>query len=194
MDMATATLVATTALVNNRGSTPDHPDCWAGYDRRMETLLSRLEWVLVQRDMSARQLSLQSGLSHAAVATMIRTLKADPEAAKRVEIGTLHKLARAAGVDPTWLQTGAGTPEFDQSPAPMPDPDPSTDATSIAAKFKNLANWTALLRAARALRPSLPEWVWMKVADARPMLTTAPTPLLIAEFADLISRHEAPPA
>lgn len=194
VDMVTDTVVATTRIVNNRDRAVNDRACCARYDDHMDTLLSRLEWVLSTRDTSARQLSIQAGLSHATIASLIRGLKADPSTAARVEVGTLDKIAAAAGVDPTWLKSGIGAPEFNQAPPRAADPDPATNATSSAASFRNLANWNALLRSARSLRPTLPEWVWTRVAASSPMLTSPPTPLMLAEYADLISRHEIPPA
>lgn len=194
MDMVTDTIVATIGVVNNRDRATNDPACCAGYDRRMDTLLSRLEWVLSARDTSARQLSIQAGLSHATIASLIRGLKSDPSTAARVEVGTLDKIAAAAGVDATWLKSGIGAPEFSQAPPRTADPDPATNATSSAASFRNLANWSTLLRSARSLRPAIPEWVWTRVAISAPMLTSPPTPLMLAEYADLISRHEIPPA
>lgn len=159
----------------------------------MDTLLARLNWILQARDISERQLALQAGLSHASVSTMRRALERDPGAAARVELGTLDKIATAAGVDATWLKTGAGVPDLGQQPPAPPDADASGGDASRAARFKNFVNWPALLRAARAMKPALPEWVWLLVADSAPMTSGPPTALMVAEFAEFLSRHESAP-
>jgi hypothetical protein len=72
-------------------------------------------------------------------------------------------------------------------------PDIQSDMRSGVARFLNLANWPALLRAAKSIEPSLPEWVWQRLANAAPVLTAPPTPSSVAELARYILRHETPP-
>lgn len=138
--------------------------------------------------MSARSLSEAAGLSHSTVSSLLTKLDANPDA--RVEARTLDKIAAALQVDATWLRTGKG--EMDSNASPQA-PDIQTDMRSGVARFLNLPNWTALLRAAKSLEPSLPEWVWQRLATAAPVLTAPPTPSSLAELARYILRHETPP-
>lgn len=154
----------------------------------MHDTAERIRRLIETRGMSARSLSEAAGLSHSTVSSLLAKLDANPDA--RVEARTLDKIAVALEVDATWLRTGRG--EMDNGASPQA-PDIQADMRSGVARFLNLSNWPALLRAARSLEPSLPEWVWQRLAAAAPVLTAPPTPSSVAELARYILRHETPP-
>lgn len=153
--MLASTLAVTTALVNNRG----HHAATGDYDSGMDTLLSRMEWVLNVRGISERQLSLRSGLSHAAVSNMLRSLRRDPASAGRVAPDTLEKIAAGASIDATWLKLGIGVPEFGQELQPNDDPvtltpaDEPADDPDLAAILKGQG---LRARVVRGMHPGLP--------------------------------------
>lgn len=78
--------------------------------REVDTLLSRIEWVIAQgRVASGRAWAMSAGLSPSYIGTLLTRLRASPDAdARREEIG---KLANAAGVSVEWLVTGVGSPD-----------------------------------------------------------------------------------
>jgi transcriptional regulator with XRE-family HTH domain len=154
----------------------------------MSDVAERIRRMIETRGTSARALARLAGLSHSTVSAVLDKLDANPDA--RVEARTLDKIAAALQVDATWLRTGRG--EMDSN-AQAPAPDIQADMRSGIARFLNLSNWTALLSAARAIEPSLPEWVWQRLALAAPVLTAPPTPSSVAELARYILRHETPP-
>ena len=82
------------------------------------TLLERLEWILANRKMSARQLALQSGLSSTHVSTMMGRLRKHPDVS--VELETLEKIARGGQVPLEWMISGKGKPDEPRTPAPPP--------------------------------------------------------------------------
>jgi transcriptional regulator with XRE-family HTH domain len=144
----------------------------------------RIRNLLTDRGLSERQASIASGLSPATVNALLRRLEKD--GSQRVEQRTVDALAATLGVSPAWLLHGIG----DAEAAPQPPP-PDVDG---ATRFAALPNWTALLRASRAQRPHLPEWVWARVAQASPMLTAPPTAAMVSDLAEFVFRHESPPA
>ena len=139
------------------------------------------------RGTSARALARTAGLSHSTVSAVLDKLDANPDA--RVEARTLDKIAAALEVDATWLRTGRG--EMDNNA--QQGPDLQAETRSAVARFFNLPNWAALLRAARALEPTLPDWVWQRLAVAAPVLIAPPSPPSVAELGRYIVRHETPP-
>lgn len=60
-------------------------------------------------------------------------------------------------------------------------------------RFVDLPNWGSLLTAARAMRPAHEAWVWERLASARVWLEGGITPSLVADLADVVVRHVAPP-
>lgn len=92
------------------------------------TLADRIEWILASRGTSARALSLAAGLSQSHVGQLKRG-----QLSSQVAAGTLAAIARAAHVDPHWLQTGEGSPEVTTSPVNSLDVTPNrTEAARIA--------------------------------------------------------------
>lgn len=73
--------------------------------RTVETLASRVSWLLQQTGMSARALSLKAGLSPNHVGMLARGA-----VATRPSHETLSAVARAAGVSLAWLADGEGEP------------------------------------------------------------------------------------
>jgi transcriptional regulator with XRE-family HTH domain len=137
---------------------------------RVHDTAERIRRLIETRGMSARSLSEAAGLSHSTVSSLLTKLDANPDA--RVEARTLDKIAAALQVDATWLRTGRG--EMDGNASPQA-PDLQADMRSGVARFLNLPSWTALLRAAKSLEPSLAEWVWQRLATAAPVLTAPPS-------------------
>ena len=66
------------------------------------SVVERVRWCAENRAESARQLSLKAGLSAGTVQKILE------RGGHRVSSDTLHAIARAAGVSPTWLATGEG--------------------------------------------------------------------------------------
>lgn len=81
----------------------------------METLASRVNWLLQQTEMSARALSLKAGLSPNHVGMLARGT-----VATRPAHDTLAALARAAGVSVEWLASGEGEPRLEGARAAQP--------------------------------------------------------------------------
>jgi transcriptional regulator with XRE-family HTH domain len=179
---------ATTGVVNNRAEDPIDAGRRRGDRSQVSDTAERIRRLIETRGMSARSLSEAAGLSHSTVSSLLAKLDANPDA--RVEARTLDKVAAALEVDATWLRTGRG--EMDGGASPQA-PDIQSDMRSGVARFLNLANWPALLRAAKSIEPTLPEWVWQRLATAAPVLTAPPTPSSVAELARYILRHETPP-
>jgi hypothetical protein len=61
-------------------------------------------------------------------------------------------------------------------------------------RFVDLPNWSSLLTAARPMRPTHEAWVWERLATARVWLEGPVTPSLVADLADVVVRHVAPPS
>ena len=122
------------------------------------------------------------------MSSLLAKLDANPDA--RIEARTLDKIAAALKVDATWLRTGRG--EMDSNASPQA-PDIQADMRSGVARFLNLPNWPALLRAARALERHVPDWAWARLANAAPVLTGPPSPRSVADLAIYIMNHETPP-
>ena len=81
-------------------------------------LASRIRWALKKRGGSARAWSLDAGRSHAQVTMMLRRLDAGETPDFSADV--FEDLARAAGVSPSWLQSGRGSPNEDGK-VPTPD-------------------------------------------------------------------------
>lgn len=143
----------------------------------------RIRSLLAERGLSERQASIASGLSPATVNALLKRLEAG---SGRLEQRTVDALAATLGVSPAWMLHGIG----DADAAPPP---PQEETAGAPTRFDALPNWTGLSRAARAQKPNLPEWVWQRVARAAPMLTATPSPAMVADLAEFVFRHEAPP-
>ncbi|HEX4932375.1 MAG TPA: helix-turn-helix transcriptional regulator [Gemmatimonadaceae bacterium] len=69
---------------------------------------------------------------------------------------------------------------------------PLPASSRVEVVFRELPGWPTLLEGARALDPSLPEWVWRYVADARVGLRVPITASLVADLARFFLRHVPP--
>lgn len=99
----------------------------------------------------------------------------------------LAALVKATGVNPRWLLLGEGEPLGPEPTAPPVD-------LSDKPLWRNLPNWRELLASAKTLSPGMPPWVWDRIADSAPMLSSPPTPAMLASLAELYLKHEPPPA
>jgi transcriptional regulator with XRE-family HTH domain len=77
------------------------------YSRK--ALAERIEWILANRDISARRLGRTAHISESAIGQFLRRSKLDPDV--DVSLGTLAAIANAADVSFGWLVTGAGAPD-----------------------------------------------------------------------------------
>lgn len=78
---------------------------------RPTTLMERIDWILAARQVSARDLSRQAGLSHSTIGGIrIRAEKLPTGKDPNVATETLKAIAQAGGVDFNWLATGEGAP------------------------------------------------------------------------------------
>lgn len=66
--------------------------------------------------------------------------------------------------------------------------------SSREVRFVDLPNWPALRAAAEELRPARAAWVWDRLSTARVWLDGPVTPGLVADLADVVARHQEPPA
>lgn len=71
-------------------------------------------------------------------------------------------------------------------------PAPPTPLREV--RFADLPNWRSLLAAARPMRPAHEAWVWERLASARVWLEGPVTPSMVADLADVVVRHVAPPS
>jgi transcriptional regulator with XRE-family HTH domain len=85
------------------------------------TLAERIAWILRARDISARQLGLQAGLSHTYVGLILQGRRTNLTGV------TAAKLAATAKVDQHWLLTGEGQPE----PGVVVDALPGADTPAL---------------------------------------------------------------
>lgn len=91
-------------------STDDASDifrCSQGYAAAVSTIADRIESLIQQQGISARELARRSGLNGPVVSNLLKTLQDDPDA---VTIRTLRALAKGAGVSFTWLVAGKEAP------------------------------------------------------------------------------------
>jgi transcriptional regulator with XRE-family HTH domain len=76
----------------------------------MKTLADRIQWILDQKHMSQRQLSLRAGLTPGHLGVILHRVKSQDSETGRIASETIEKLAKAAGVSAAWLGTGEGRP------------------------------------------------------------------------------------
>jgi transcriptional regulator with XRE-family HTH domain len=144
--------------------------------RVVDTLSDRVRWILDNtrspsgEKWSGRALSNAAGLkSSAHVGMIVRGTAVD------VKVDTLAAIARAAGVSLEWLSTGHGSPS---------GPEPSVHASDgEEPRMGALPGWTATVDAARALDSTVPDWAFEELANAHPLVTSAPSPAAVALMA-----------
>ena len=92
----------------------------------MASLAQRLRWCIEHRGITARQLSLQAGLS---AGTVQKILERD---SSRVSVEDITRLADVAKVSRCWLALGEGTPDA-VTPAPeFPDASLAAEVSKAA--------------------------------------------------------------
>jgi len=169
-------------------------DCTSGATQRWETsactagifaavsLAARLQWILSHRvrddgrPWKPTPLSVAAGLGRNHIAQMLDGRVEEPD------LATLGRIARVANVSPAWLAMGAGSPD-DSAP-------PANDAPQ---RFGDLAGWRDLLAGARVRRPTMPAWVWERVARSYPLEGAAPTVAAVIHAADGVLEQTVPP-
>lgn len=77
-----------------------------------DEMVARFAWVLENRGLSRSKWSRAAGMAQANVGQMMRGER------KKIPTETFGRLARAANVDPKWLETGEGTPQGSVDPYP----------------------------------------------------------------------------
>lgn len=139
-----------------------------------DTIPDRIERILAKRGITARELSIKSGLSPTMLSKVIARLRQDPGA---VELNTLLKVAAGAGVSWIWLVTGQ-----------LPE---DGDASFQPPRFCDLPNWPELrTNAEREL--TAPAWVWEYVAQSRPIDDAVNLAQVVA-FARYVLHHRTKP-
>lgn len=127
------------------------------YSRR--ALAERIEWILENRDISARRLGRTANISESAIGQYLRRSKLDPDV--DVSLGTLASIANAADVSFGWLVTGAGSPE-EVIPAEAPPEVLAAVALARADGIREdvLHDWYAQFRSRPLVRASE---VWQEI-------------------------------
>lgn len=145
----------------------------------------RVQEVLRRTGWSQRELARQSGLAGSHISLILNSL------GDNVRVDTLRAIARAAKVSESWMITGAGTPDGDDVAAPE-EHTTSLEGFDVAC-FAALPNWRELLASAKLLRPQMPEWVWLALGAAHPLIAGQASPGMLAELADVLHRFGSPP-
>lgn len=154
----------------------------------VNTIADRIRWILNDSGSSALDLGKRAGLSSSHIGRLKRGEIHKPDSE------TLTKIAAAAGVSLRWLKEGKGAPE-DAEEIPevaRTSPHGRVDHFDVP-RFGELANWPALLKAARMQRAQLPAWVWVRIEYAHPLLVRDVSVADVIEHADMIARSESPP-
>jgi transcriptional regulator with XRE-family HTH domain len=150
----------------------------------MDTLADRLRWILANgvnargKRWTQRSLSLAAGLSQSHVGLLIRG-----DLGSQVSMETIAKLAQAAGVDLTWLATGAGTPT--RAPG---DPVPARAAAAHLAReagVSELAIAAVMVEDVPLERASMPVLWWANRMQTRALEMIGqrePTPAAVSEI------------
>lgn len=118
----------------------------------VNTIADRIRRLLEVRGITASELARRSGMNRTQLSTLLAGLERDPGA---VQVGTLQKIARGGECSYDWLATGIE----------LADVEPALRAR----RFCDLPDWTALLKDAQDAEPTLPPWVWSRVAEGRPV-------------------------
>lgn len=142
-------------------------------------LADRINYTVDRSGLSRRKLCLAAGVSHSYLTFVLDSLKKDPHAAP-FAVEKLRAVAITAGVSPHWLITGQGSPDDRDGPE-LPPP---------GRAFGELEQWPDLLTRAREIAPHLPGWTWERIATMTPVLSAPPTPVMLAELATWMHRHE----
>ena len=157
----------------------------AGDTVALVSVKERVQEVLRRTGWSQRELARQAGLAGSHVSLILTNL------GDNVRVDTLRAIAKAARVSESWMITGSGTP--DGGDALAADEQTSSLEGFDVACFAALPNWRELLASARLLRPQLPDWVWVALGAAHPLIAGPASPGMLAELADVLHRFGSPP-
>lgn len=121
----TTMVLATTEVVKSWSIVSGDNRCQSRQYERVTTLIGRIARVQEicgqpGAPISLRKLARRAGLAETHLGTLVQRLRDRPGAT--IEIGTLTKIACAAGVDERWLATGEGSP-FAGEPRMAPHPE-----------------------------------------------------------------------
>jgi len=109
----------------------------------MSSVAERLELILKQKNMSARELGRRAGLTSSSLSNTITALKRDPGA---VTLRTLMAIAEAANVSLTWLVTG------DEGPSVTTPTNAAREEAAHLARDQGV--WEEAIRSVLADQPS----------------------------------------
>lgn len=166
-------------------------------------LAERVQWILANRHRpdgklwKAKPLSKEAGLGETHVGMIARG------DVTNVKTETVYAIAKAAGVSGAWLLTGKGSPD-DRDEALEDDSEhtsvairpvgrlaePVTPHEPVRQRIADLPDVVELVERAKELAPAAPQWVWEKLLHMSLQLSAQPTPVMIAELAGWVHRHE----
>jgi len=155
------------------------------------TLPDRIGELAKERGWSMREFARRAGLPDGYVGTIVSRLRRNP--ASGIEMDTLEKIARAAGVRVEWLATGNGQKASDEGPRIERDPSVGY-SESEAPILANLPDWPELPAAARALDAArgVPAWAFEVLAYSNGLLTVPLLPGAIVDLAKTVTKYVAP--
>lgn len=84
---------------------------------RPSSIADRIRWILVSTGITQRELARASGLADTQISLILKRLDERPYA---IELDTIIRIARGAGVTPRWLLLGEGQPYSDQPQIEVP--------------------------------------------------------------------------
>lgn len=131
----------------------------------MSGLEERIRWILRERGLKQRELSLKSGLSESSVGVTLSRLRKNPEADINTE--TLLGMAAGGGVSPTWLLTGEGDPDDEKA----------------MKRLCERGDWPEARVEARRMIPSVPDHYLDEAGDYVGPVSRPLDPVFIANFA-----------
>jgi transcriptional regulator with XRE-family HTH domain len=126
------------------------------------SLAERLKQVLELREVSASRLSLDAGLSRTALQKII------DRGGARTSADTITRIARAARVNRTWLETGAGHPEAADDDF-TGDP-PALQAEHSTPVMANVPGYLEVEAQDRVAHPEIEDDWWERGRRASPFL------------------------
>lgn len=164
-------------------------------------IATRIYECLEDRGWSARELSRRAwGEDTAKGSNALAGLRRGA----KVELDTLHAMARALSVSDEWLIYGRGEgPRASAAPTPPATAAPDDSATDDAEHAKALPpgclaqnpNYSRSKKVARRLASEVDdEWVWddLDTVDTLFLGTREPSPQVLADLARLIQKHGKP--
>lgn len=137
----------------------------------MSPIAERIERILAEKRLkSARAWSVGAGLTPQYVSTILARARKGEE----IDIGveTLHKLAKVAGIDFTWLATGVGNPSGHRG------------------ALMTLANWKTLIEEAQHQRPNIAAEYFDKLGTAELPVAIDADWMLIGDLASALQQAD----